>query len=301
MNHVESFLEVLKNKYPYYARVPYRLYKEGDAEYLAFAEMVTSQLLQQGKEAEQVVEAYAQMSTDYLRLQKELEETGRYHYQTFEEAKRHVYDNEKVMRGYYLDGLILSQIWWPNHYRIYRFFIDVFLNSMPETGLVCEVGPGHGLFTATFLRNKPNWRLLAYDTSEFSIAYTSNWISHTPGTTSENYSLIHEYSGEGMKKRGDQFDSIICGEVLEHLEDPLSFLRNLIEYAKPEAVFYLTTAMYAANIDHLYLFHSADEVRELINESGLQIIEEEVLPVNESDSINDTDVPMNYVCTARIQ
>ena len=54
--------------------------------------------------------------------QRELERTGRYRCASFSDARRVVYDDERVMATTYLRGLLLSQALWTNHQRILRFF-----------------------------------------------------------------------------------------------------------------------------------------------------------------------------------
>ena len=80
-------------------------------------------------EMDKAVKAYTQYSMEYLWLQQRLEasEEAQYECASFEDGRRDVYDNPAVMDGYYLDGLYLSLVLWPNHYRMLRYFLDQFV------------------------------------------------------------------------------------------------------------------------------------------------------------------------------
>jgi 2-polyprenyl-3-methyl-5-hydroxy-6-metoxy-1,4-benzoquinol methylase len=84
------------------------------------------------------------------------------------------------------------------------------------------------------------------------------------------------------------------GEVLEHVENPTSILKDLWRAAKPGAKFFMTTVIFTANIDHIYLFNNAEEIRVLVTGSGWKIVEELVLPIYSYDSSDMDKRPMNY-------
>jgi len=73
------------------------------------------------------VDNYAFLSFEFLKLQKMLEQTGRYLLSNEKDALTQVYLNEEVFSKYYLEGLLLSEALWPNHYLINRFFHKSFI------------------------------------------------------------------------------------------------------------------------------------------------------------------------------
>ena len=75
-----------------------------------------------------------------------------------------------------------------------------------------------------------------------------------------------------------EYGALVAGEVLEHVEQPLAFLRKVRELAAPGAFIYVTTAINAPEIDHIYLFDSVEQVRRMTAEAGLRIEDEEVFP-----------------------
>ena len=75
-----------------------------------------------------------------------------YRYSNFDEVYEKVYGQDDYMFNY-VNGLAITQIYWPNHYKIFRFFLDNFLKQLdPNAQLNCaEIGVGHGLFHAHLL------------------------------------------------------------------------------------------------------------------------------------------------------
>ncbi len=56
---------------------------------------------------------------------------------------------------------------------------------------------------------------------------------------------------------------------------------------------FLTTVAWAASIDHIYLFRSVEEIRDLL-EKYFNIEEELALTVFENKNIHDQDTAINY-------
>ncbi len=66
------------------------------------------------------------MSIKFLRLQKNLEKTGKYLYSTFEEVEKNEYNtNNKDSDGPdYLWGLYFSEIFWKIHHNFFNFSLN---------------------------------------------------------------------------------------------------------------------------------------------------------------------------------
>jgi ubiquinone/menaquinone biosynthesis C-methylase UbiE len=85
-------------------------------------------------------------------------------------------------------------------------------------------------------------------------------------------------------------DIVLCTEVLEHVADPMVFLKEVIRVAKPGAMLLITVPdarsekfvaatappSYFEKPNHIRIFH-ADEFRELILEAGLEIEDHQFL------------------------
>ncbi len=247
---------------------------------------------------QKAVQGYCLLSLEYLQLQKRLEQEGRYLLRSFEEARARVYANPEVMEGYYLDGLALALLFWPNHFGIHRFFLDRFLPCVPSEGRCLEVGTGHGITTAALAGARPGVAVDGVDVSPYSIAYTRGML-RAAAIPDPRVSLVQADIAAGLPFPDAGFAAGVCGEVLEHLESPLAALRELRRVTRPGGAVFLNIAVYPASLDHLYLFRSAGEARDLVREAGLEIGPELALPVRPGDDPEAREVPVNYACVAR--
>lgn len=69
-----------------------------------------------------------------------------------------------------------------------------------------------------------------------------------------------------IKKFIGKFDSIVCIETLEHVEDQEAFLKNLKKYLKPNGSLYLTTPNNFRKVKPLIKFHTYEfDILELFN------------------------------------
>ena len=75
-----------------------------------------------------------------------------------------------------------------------------------------------------------------------------------------------------------KFDFLVMGEVLEHVEDPLEFLKKLKALSKEEAQVFITTCCNAPAVDHIYLFSNTNEVRTLCESAGFTVEKEFFAP-----------------------
>src|SRR5581483_7470150 len=190
-------------------------------------------------------------------LQMELDRTGKYKYSSYEEVRAIVYDNPELMNRRYLNGLLLSETFWTNHYKMFRYFVDDFCGGNPAHGSVLEVPAGTGIFVSEFARRNPGWRAHAIDISDSSVAF-SRAVAQLNGDARVDVRKRDVFDIPDDEK----YDRLICGELLEHLERPEELLAKLARLSAPGARLFVTTAVLAANIDHIYLYSSAQEVRD---------------------------------------
>lgn len=243
-------------------------------------------------EMDRSVKAYTRYSMEYLYLQQRLEASGeaRYECASFEEGRREVYDNAEVMEGYYLDGLYLSLALWPNHYRMLRYFQDQFLPWLPERGDLLELPVGSGSYAAYALLGKPGWTGLGVDISPSAINYSRQLAQHW------SLDRLRIEFGEGQKAlpwESASFDAVISGELLEHLDDPASFLNECIRVTKPGGFLFVTTAIFAASVDHVFMFEDVESVNRMMTGSDAMLWSYLAIPVRPGDPVKPR-VPVNY-------
>ncbi|MBI5814220.1 MAG: class I SAM-dependent methyltransferase [Nitrospinae bacterium] len=248
----------------------------------------------------QSVRSYVVLSVEFLELQRRLEKCGHYLYSTEKEAMEHVYHNKDVYGSDYLNGLLLSQPLWPNHYLMNKvFFTEKFLPGIKKNPESLEVGVGTGFQLYQLLTAHEDVRYTGLDISDFAIDRAGKFAFGHKGRP--NARFINRNVSDGIPFEDNKFDSVMMGEVLEHVENPLVVLKELARVAAPDAPIFVTTAIFAASSDHIYLFENAQEVRELISNAKLSIELEDVLPVYPSDSPESSKRPLNYCAVLKKQ
>jgi 2-polyprenyl-3-methyl-5-hydroxy-6-metoxy-1,4-benzoquinol methylase len=219
---------------------------------------------------EVLVQAYATMVMRFNKLQLKYEISGSYPKQGFDQVKEAVYDNMPDMTSYML-GLVCSQFAWSNHFRLWCFFEDKFLNRLSSVQNILEFAPGHGHFGLSTLQKYPNAQLIGIDISPASVKMSTR-IATSFDHTNANYrqqnamALEENYFGK--------FDAVICGELLEHVPEPDRILASVHKALTPGGVAYVTAAITAAAPDHIYEFTTVSEVTNMVTASGLEIIDQ---------------------------
>jgi 2-polyprenyl-3-methyl-5-hydroxy-6-metoxy-1,4-benzoquinol methylase len=64
---------------------------------------------------------------------------------------------------------------------------------------------------------------------------------------------------------------LVCVEVLEHLEDPVAFLKALRDSLAPGGKAFITAALNAAHADHIYLYRNGEEVWAHLDAAGFRL------------------------------
>jgi 2-polyprenyl-3-methyl-5-hydroxy-6-metoxy-1,4-benzoquinol methylase len=193
-------------------------------------------------------------------------ETGQYSSKSFAEVNRRVYDNPEVME-YYMHAVLLSQFLWRHHYQMFCFFSKELEKRKASTKNYLEIGAGHGLQVAEAIRIlDAESKFTVVDISPTSLKIARRLVADRR----VNFILsdIFQYQPVG------KFDFITMGEVLEHMEDPKALLKCVSGLLAEDGVLFITTPTNAPTIDHIYLFQSDEDIRNLISESGFTVVSE---------------------------
>lgn len=217
---------------------------------------------------EAAVQGYAAFAFDALRRHKRFERELAYPAKTHAEASQEVYLNEPYMRGQYLPGLLLSHYLWPHHFRQLMFFERAFLEDLRirSAGRFAEVGVGTGLYSRRVLEVIPEIRGTGYDLSPTSLAFTQAHLRAFG--VEERYDIRLQ---DVVAIPIDPVEALVCVEVLEHLEDPLTFLRSLRAGLVPGGKAFITAALDAPHADHIYLYRTHDQVLAHLREAGFTL------------------------------
>jgi SAM-dependent methyltransferase len=214
------------------------------------------------------VDGYSRFALDVLRLQARFDQTGQYEAKTYAAVTEDVYANDDYMRTCYLPGLLLSQYLWPHHHRQAEFFERVFVADMirAEAKMFHDVGVGTGFYSRLALVAVPQVVGLGFDISPSSRDYAVRQAGA--------YGAGDRYRVELrdiVREPADPTDWLVCVEVLEHLEDPVEFIRALRGLLRPGGKAFIATALNAPNADHIYLYRTADDVMSQLREAGFSV------------------------------
>ncbi len=232
-----------------------------------------------GKNIDYGIDCYLKLCAQMIYERLEFVRSGKYANTSFEEVEKSIYLNPEMFE-YHMHGLVFAQFLWREQYTRFEFFsshIRDFLSAKPQSpqttdgrdsaGTYLEIGGGHALYILEAIKKsneKINFQLV--DISPSSMELAKGIAKNLP----INFLLknIFDFSPE------EKFDFITMGEVIEHVEDPLSLLIKVRELLSENGAAFISTPANSPTIDHIYLFNNADEIRSMLNEAGLEIIHE---------------------------
>ena len=234
------------------------------------------------------IDCYLHMISDMLDERLKFIREGKYSNSSFDDVEKRIYGNPEIMT-YHMHGLVLAQFLWFDQYERLLFFSKNLKKHHNNIQKYLEIGGGHGLYIneAISLLSESNQFDLV-DISQSSLDLAKGIVDNNR----INYYLknIFDFSDD------EKYDFITMGEVLEHVEDPLSLLQKIANLLSKDGVCYITTPINAPMIDHIYLFNNEDEIRDLFKKATFEIIEEKIV-ISEKITQNQASkhkVPVMY-------
>lgn len=266
--HLSTLLDHQLAVYPEHRRYLEKRFTDASAEHLALVNELSGHVL--AIAGDNIRTACADYKTLVgWNLDEELffRRNGRYRLSTFAEANAEYYSKADVMTCY-MNGQLLTQVWWRNHTDVYGYFRDTFLPGNRRTFRHLEVGPGHGL-TLHLAAAHPNCAVAeGWDISPASLAMTRDALDRVGNT--HKIDLLDVDIGNPPAR---EFDSIVFSEVLEHLEQPLDALRNLHRLLAKGGRLFVNAPANAPMPDHIYLFRSPEEIVDMMKTAGFEIVD----------------------------
>ena len=221
---------------------------------------------------EEVIESYLGMVDSIFEEQFFFVRENRYRFSTLEEVADNVYHNEENMKAYML-GLALSQFLWENHYKMFCFLRENF-STQRERGRYLEIGVGHGLFFEAAVKSQKYSIYDLVDISKSSIELSKALVGEKKDKANWHHKDFLNFSS------AIKYDFITMGEVLEHVERPKVMLKKLLELLDVKGKAYISTCANAPVTDHIYLFRSVDEIRNMLINTGFKIDKEFTISVD---------------------
>jgi SAM-dependent methyltransferase len=234
------------------------------------------------------VRAYGLFTIDAMRRQRQFERSGHYPPRPPAGAPDALGDDR--LREQYLPGLLLSHHLWPQHYRQLEFFRAAFVPQLAAAGCtrLLEVGIGTGLYLREALQALPQASGLGIDLSEAALAFSRR---HAAGFELAGRLAVQRHDLL-LERLAERYEALICVEVLEHLDAPLQLLRALRDQAQPNAYIFVSAALNAADVDHVYLYREPAALLAQVEAAGFRV---EVSQLHEGRALGPAGVPVPAV------
>lgn len=226
---------------------------------------------------EEQAKSYIVVLDDTLEETKYFIEFGKYRYSTLVEVENMVYFNESYMKQYMV-GLAISSFIWNAHIEVRRYFGKYIDNKQTQGNTYLEIGPGHGEFFVKALRSQKFKEYFGIDISPISCQMSKDMVENQFGNINTKCEFIcKDFTKCNFNNKADL---VVMGEVLEHVEQPLQFMKDVKALLNNNGKIFATIPINAPAIDHIYLFSHPDEVKDLLNKAGLKIKECEYFMAN---------------------
>ena len=215
-------------------------------------------------------DAFVQFSSDVNLAQARYEASGSYENKSFSDVYANHYSQSETMNGY-LWGIYLTNFLWAHHTEISLMFADTFLTKLPEAAQLVEIAPGHGGWGAWALSRLPQGRLQGFDISPSSIEIAKS-VTRAAGVGDRaTYSECDALDLSQMPQ--EIADALICSFLVEHLERPELLFGVVRHLLKPRGIGFVTGALTAAQVDHIYEFRYESELVKMCEDQGLRVLQ----------------------------
>jgi len=223
---------------------------EKDAElYTILEKYINDYLLNTGLSSKEVVSKYYSFLRDYMSCCSIYQENGKYPFQY-----REIKEYERV---HYDIALLLSLIVSEHRYKIIK---HLYTTKFTENEQLLIVGLGSGIEMDVILKSTQdtNVDIDAYDTA----------IGKYVKSRFKDLVNLCETTFNGSENK---YDSIIAIELLEHLPDPIAFLKDCSKSLVKGGRCMVTTSTNMPQEDHLFNFDDLEKFEKSCQNIGLEI------------------------------
>lgn len=214
------------------------------------------------------IEGYKAFVADVNRSQMKYEKTEQYMNASYEDVFKNVYDNAEFMEMYHW-GVYITTFAWEHHLELHQYFNDSFLNLLPDEVLSgIDLGAGSGIWSMFIADRNKKWTTTAVDISEKSVALTSQFIACNDFSCN-----ITMKANDALTYKTDNLNDFgVSCFLIEHLENPIDLLKNLYNNLKPGAYAFVTAALTAAEIDHIFEIKKESELIIMAENAGFRVV-----------------------------
>lgn len=217
---------------------------------------------------ESMADSFVRFSNDVNFAQARYEATGRYEHKSYRECQESVYSQKETMDDY-LMGIYLTNFLWAHHMEISLFFEQRFLTGLASGSHIVEIAAGHGGWGLWALHFVPSARLDGFDISPSSVDIASKLATAAGLQNRVSYALQDALQMDTLTI--GPVDACICSFLIEHLEQPHELLNVIGRLLRPGGTAFLTGALTAAQVDHIFEFRHESELVLLAEQHGLRV------------------------------
>lgn len=275
---VDAFLEHIKRHYPVFAKSIITCHNNRPDLFKELAEPILTwveKYLGPEKYCESLAKGYTMFMLDIIKATNQYEKTGSYECKSFEEVAEITYKSREFMDFYHW-AVVASTFAWEHHLSLYKYFRDNFFIYVTENEItkIIDLGCGSGLWHLLLKNNMHSSQLTinAIDISNTSIEYAKNMAKAANLDSNINYHCCN-----ALDFRDSSLNNLaISCFVLEHLEKPNLLFKSLYDNLLPAGYAFVTAAITAPEIDHIYEFRAESTVIKMAEDEGFRMISSKV-------------------------
>ena len=220
---------------------------------------------------EKLIDGYGYFVSDVIRSQKIYEKTGSYERKTQLKILNEVYLDEEVM-GDYPWGMLATLFCWSHHLILIDSFLSRFVPYFGKKGPknIIDLGCGSGVWSILAMEEWEKTEAEFVDISPFSLSETSLTIDAL--SLNDRVSL-HESELTSFESSNGRVEAIISTFVAAHFENPQTYFDKISSLLKTNGLAYVSIALNAAEVDHIFEFKKESEPIIMAEKAGLTLID----------------------------
>ncbi len=192
-----------------------------------------------------------------------------YRLTSFQDAYDEVYNNPEYMQRYTRGILMMSKFFWPNHSRCLHTYLTEYLPGNTDNYRHLDIGAGHGAYLVFAADDVRCASCDIWDISDTSLSMTMQYMQKMGSDRkieARKQDLLQDSSITG------HYDSIVCSEVLEHVEQPQTGLEHINRLLTQGGRAFINIPINSPAPDHITLWRSSDELKQLYEDTGFKIL-----------------------------
>lgn len=222
-----------------------------------------------GHTFDELIQGYKFFVADVNRSQMQYEKDGKYKYLDYATVNQHVYSNQKFMALYHW-GVFVTTFAWEHHLRLFEYYKRDFIRRIPENAPkeIIDLGAGSAIWSMLTANYRPESKITAVDISPKTVELSQEFIK-----ANQYQNRIDMILGDALQYRHPfPADFGLSCFLLEHLETPWLLFENLRANLKDGGIAFVTGALTASEIDHIYEFKSESELVRLAEDAGFRVL-----------------------------